>query len=130
LQALTPDAFAAFRASELDAVKLPYILIAGMVLAWAALVAFAKFPPVDRGRGTDGETEGGFAGLGKFPRYWLGVLAQFAYVGAQVGVWSFLIRYTQHNFPARWKRTRCAGCPSLSAFSLPAGSSAPCSCRA
>ena len=35
----------------------------------------------------------------KFPRYWLGVLAQFAYVGAQVGVWSFLIRYTQHNFP-------------------------------
>jgi len=95
LQALTPEAFAAFRASELDAVKLPYILIAGMVLTWAALVACAKFPPVDRG----GETEGGFAGLKTFPHYWLGVLAQFAYVGAQVGVWSFLIRYTQHNFP-------------------------------
>ena len=27
------------------------------------------------------------------------MFAQFAYVGAQVGVWSFLIRYTQHNFP-------------------------------
>jgi FHS family L-fucose permease-like MFS transporter len=27
------------------------------------------------------------------------VFAQFAYVGAQVCVWSFLIRYTQHNFP-------------------------------
>jgi FHS family L-fucose permease-like MFS transporter len=95
LQALTPGAFAAFRASELAAVKLPYILIAAMVLTWAVLVAFAKFPPIDRG----GEAEGGFAGLGKFPRYWLGVFAQFAYVGAQVGVWSFLIRYTQHNFP-------------------------------
>ena len=70
-----------------------------MVIAWALLVACAKFPPVDRGRGTNGEAEGGFGGLAKFPRYWLGVFAQFAYVGAQVGVWSFLIRYTQHNFP-------------------------------
>jgi FHS family L-fucose permease-like MFS transporter len=42
---------------------------------------------------------GGFGGLLKFPRYWLGVLAQFAYVGAQVGVWSFVIRYTQFNTP-------------------------------
>jgi len=42
---------------------------------------------------------GGFSGLKQFPRYWLGVFAQFAYVGAQVGVWSFLIRYTQFNFP-------------------------------
>jgi FHS family L-fucose permease-like MFS transporter len=99
LHALTPDAFAAFRAAELTSVKLPYILIAAMVIFWAVLVACAKFPPVDRGRGAAGESEGGFAGLLKFPRYWLGVFAQFAYVGAQVGVWSFLIRYTQHNFP-------------------------------
>ncbi|HEY6123893.1 MAG TPA: L-fucose:H+ symporter permease [Steroidobacteraceae bacterium] len=99
LQALTPEAFAAFRATELDAVKLPYICIAAMVILWALMVSVAKFPPVDRGRGADGEKEGGFRGLSKFPRYWLGVLAQFAYVGAQVGVWSFLIRYTQHNFP-------------------------------
>ena len=42
---------------------------------------------------------GGFRGLAAFPRYWLGVLAQFAYVGAQVGVWSFVIRYTQFNTP-------------------------------
>jgi FHS family L-fucose permease-like MFS transporter len=97
LLALTPEAFAAFRAAELDSVKLPYILIAAMVIVWALLVALVKFPPVDRGRGGS-ETEGGFGGLMHFPRYWLGVLAQFAYVGAQVGVWSFLIRYTQHNF--------------------------------
>jgi FHS family L-fucose permease-like MFS transporter len=97
LQALTPDAFAAFRAAELASVKLPYACIAAMVICWAVLVACAKFPPVDRGG--HGEAEGGFGGLAKFPRYWLGVLAQFAYVGAQVGVWSFLIRYTQHNFP-------------------------------
>jgi len=97
LQAMTPDAFAAFRAAELASVKLPYICIAAMVIFWAVLVACVRFPPVDRGG--DGEQEGGFGGLAKFPRYWLGVFAQFGYVGAQVGVWSFLIRYTQHNFP-------------------------------
>jgi FHS family L-fucose permease-like MFS transporter len=92
---MAPAALAAFRASELSAVQLPYIIIAAMVLFWAVLVAVVKFPPVDQPRGS----EGGFAGLAKFPRYWLGVIAQFAYVGAQVGVWSFLIRYNQFNFP-------------------------------
>jgi FHS family L-fucose permease-like MFS transporter len=53
----------------------------------------------------DGAREaGGFSGLSKFPRYWLGVFAQFAYVGAQVGVWSFMIRYTQFNFPETAER--------------------------
>ena len=95
LQAMAPAALEAFRASELSSVRLPYIIIASMVLFWALLVAVVKFPPVDQPRGS----EGGFGGLSRFPRYWLGVFAQFAYVGAQVGVWSFLIRYTQYNFP-------------------------------
>jgi MFS transporter, FHS family, L-fucose permease len=95
LQSMTPVALEAFRSSELAAVKLPYIIIAALVLTWAALVAMVKFPPVDAPRGS----EGGFGGLKNFPRYWLGVFAQFAYVGAQVGVWSFLIRYNQFNFP-------------------------------
>ena len=33
------------------------------------------------------------------------MFAQFAYVGAQVGVWSFLIRYTQHNFPGTTEKS-------------------------
>jgi FHS family L-fucose permease-like MFS transporter len=98
--ALEPAALAAWRHGELAAVKLPYLGIAAVVLLWALLVALAKFPPLDEPR-TDGSvaTSGGFRGLRKFPRYWFGVLAQFAYVGAQVCVWSFLIRYTMFNFP-------------------------------
>ena len=98
---MKPAAHAAWRASELAAVKLPYLGIACVVLIWALLVAIAKFPPLDAPRRADdaAPAEGGFGGLAAFPRYWLGVFAQFAYVGAQVGVWSFLIRYTQHNFP-------------------------------
>jgi FHS family L-fucose permease-like MFS transporter len=98
--AMEPAAQAAWRAGELAAVKLPYLGIACVVLIWAVLVATAKFPALAR-RVEEDEAipAAGFGGLARFPRYWLGVFAQFAYVGAQVGVWSFLIRYTQFNFP-------------------------------
>lgn len=99
IRAMEPAARAAWQASELAAVKLPYLGIAALVLLWALIVAITKFPPIAlRGAGAEHST-GGFAGLLKFPRYCLGVFAQFAYVGAQVCVWSFIIRYAQHNFP-------------------------------
>jgi FHS family L-fucose permease-like MFS transporter len=100
MHAMAPAAQAAWRTSELAAVKLPYLGIACVVLLWALLVAMAKFPPLAQRVSSDAEPDaGGFRGLLEFPRYWLGVLAQFAYVGAQVGVWSFMIRYTQFNAP-------------------------------
>ena len=100
VQAMEPAAQAAWRASELAAVKLPYLGIACVVLLWALLVAITKFPPLAQRVPADtDESAAGFSGLGAFPRYWLGVFAQFAYVGAQVGVWSFVIRYTQFNTP-------------------------------
>jgi len=99
IRALEPAAQATWRAGELAAVKLPYLGIACVVLIWALLVAIAKFPAMARRLESDEAVPaGGFSGLSRFPRYWLGVFAQFAYVGAQVGVWSFLIRYTQFNF--------------------------------
>src|SRR4029078_12071325 len=97
---MEPAAQAAWRAGELAAVKLPYLGIACLVLLWALLVAIAKFPPLAQRVAADADTgAGGFRGLLAFRRYWLGVLAQFAYVGAQVGVWSFVIRYTQFTHP-------------------------------
>jgi FHS family L-fucose permease-like MFS transporter len=103
---MEPAAQATWRASELAAVKLPYLGIACVVLIWAVLVAIAKFPAMARRLEADeAAPAGGFSGLSKFPRYWLGVFAQFAYVGAQVGVWSFLIRYTQFNFPGTSERS-------------------------
>jgi MFS transporter, FHS family, L-fucose permease len=99
IQAMEPAARSAWQASELAAVKLPYMGIACVVLLWALLVGITKFPPLARRVTEDAESAGGFSGLKAFPRYWLGVLAQFAYVGAQVGVWSFVIRYTQFNTP-------------------------------
>jgi len=106
IRAMEPAAQATWRASELAAVKLPYLGIATVVLVWAVLVAIAKFPAMARRlEADDAVPAGGFSGLSQFPRYWLGVFAQFAYVGAQVGVWSFLIRYTQFNFPGTSERS-------------------------
>jgi MFS transporter, FHS family, L-fucose permease len=100
IQGMEPAARSAWQASELAAVKLPYMGIAAVVLLWALLVGITKFPPLARRLTEDTDpAAGGFSGLKAFPRYWLGVLAQFAYVGAQVGVWSFVIRYTQFNTP-------------------------------
>jgi FHS family L-fucose permease-like MFS transporter len=99
IQAMEPAAQAAWRAAELSAVKLPYLGIGCVVLLWALLVAIAKFPPLATRAAEAERKDGGFAGLAAFPHYWFGVLAQFAYVGAQVGVWSFVIRYTQFNAP-------------------------------
>jgi len=98
--AMEPGALAAWRATELAAVKLPYLGIGGVVLLWALLVAITRFPPLaTRGAAEEGGGSAGFAGLGAYTHYWFGVLAQFAYVGAQVGVWSFVIRYTVFNSP-------------------------------
>jgi len=100
IRAMEPAALEAWRAGELAAVKLPYLGIAAVVLLWALLVAVARFPPLaQRGAVDAGTSSGGFSGLRAFPKYWRGVFAQFAYVGAQVGIWSFVIRYTQFNTP-------------------------------
>ena len=46
----------------------------------------------------------GFSALFKHKHFWYGVVAQFFYVGAQVGIWSYVIRYTQFNFPGTTER--------------------------
>ena len=98
--------------------------IAAMVLLWALLVALAKFPPVDAAAGDEHGRR--LPRPEQFPRYWLGVFAQFAYVGAQVGVWSFLIRYTQYNFPGTIEKEALRWLPISLACSSPGGSSARC----
>jgi FHS family L-fucose permease-like MFS transporter len=82
------------------AVVWPYMGIGVCILLWALLVAKVKFPPVATARVEKGSGEaGGFLKLFAYPRFLFGVMAQFFYVAAQVGVWSFTIRYTQHAVP-------------------------------
>jgi MFS transporter, FHS family, L-fucose permease len=85
--------------AEARSVQAPYLVIGLIVLAWAALVLVVKFPPVATAREAREEKGAGFAGLVRYGHFLWAVAAQFFYVGAQVCVWSYLIRYTQHALP-------------------------------
>jgi FHS family L-fucose permease-like MFS transporter len=88
------------RAAQAAAVRLPYLLIAIVVLGWAGLILATRFPAAATRGSTEGEgARGDYRALLARPRYLAGVAAQFFYVGAQVGVWSFLIRYTGAALP-------------------------------
>jgi MFS transporter, FHS family, L-fucose permease len=105
LAAMTPDARAAYFASESAAVQTPYLVIGTIVAIWALLVLVTRFPKtIDH----DADRSGGFAHLGKLMRnrlFVFSVIAQFFYVGAQVGVWSFLIRYAQDTVPGTLEKS-------------------------
>jgi len=79
-------------------VLVPYSIIALVVLFWAFLLARTRFPAVAT---EERETHplSDFGALLRRPAYLFGVFAQFAYVGAQVGVWSYLIRYIGSALP-------------------------------
>ncbi|MEO6361520.1 MAG: L-fucose:H+ symporter permease [Sphingomicrobium sp.] len=89
----------AFYAQETQAVVGPYVGIGLFVLAWAAFVAFTRFPESATRRAADDPDQLGLGealgGLRHKPKLLLAVVAQFFYVGAQVGVWSYTIRYAQ-----------------------------------
>ncbi|ESQ75533.1 L-fucose:H+ symporter permease [Asticcacaulis sp. AC402] len=100
LGTMTEAARQAFYISEVKAVQGPYLVIGIVVLAWAALVLFSKFPAAATNNAEEdaGEEVGFVRSIGRLfekPRFLVGVVAQFFYVGAQVGIWSYMIRYGQ-----------------------------------
>ena len=106
LAAMSPAAIDAWRAQEAAAVQLPYLVIGLGVLFWALLIALTRFPAATEGR-EDSKGIGNLARFGELlrrPRYLLGVFAQFCYVGAQVGIWSYTIRYVQAELPGTSER--------------------------
>lgn len=102
IAAMTEKARAAYYAAEAHAVQIPYLIIAIVILVVAVLVYFTKFPEVRQAKSAAGHKVDMLKSLGrliKVKHFRTGVLAQFLYVGAQVGVWSFLIYYIQYAVP-------------------------------
>ena len=103
ISAMSPEQSAAYSAMEASRVRGPYLAITALFLLVAALLYFARLPEI---REVGGEI---LPEMQKAPRnHWeiwrykhlvKGVVAQFFYVGAQVGVTSFVIRFTQHTLP-------------------------------
>jgi len=101
LAAMNPAQLQAYQAMEANTVRIPYLVITGVFLAVAMLILFSNLPEVQE---EDGETksaagEKGLRGVWPYKHLLKGVLAQFFYVGAQVGVASFVIRFAQYSMP-------------------------------
>lgn len=100
--------------ADASAVRLPYLFIALVVLAWTALLAMTPFPAAATIATQGGGSHlAGYGTLLRRPRYVAGVAAQFFYVGAQVGIWSYLIRYVGTALP-EVDEQRAAGLLTLS----------------
>jgi FHS family L-fucose permease-like MFS transporter len=87
--------YGSFLQHETLRVVKPYIGLALFAMAWAFLIIKVKFPKFDAEKNTTHDAKSNFKDLLKFSNFWKGVLAQFFYVGAQVGTWSYFIPYVQ-----------------------------------
>jgi FHS family L-fucose permease-like MFS transporter len=87
--AMEPGALDAYLANEALAVRVPYLIIGLIVLTAAALFLRIHLPEIQDTDDGDGARD-----PMAWRRLWRGVAAQFCYVGAQVGVASFFIRFS------------------------------------
>jgi len=73
----------------------PYLVLGAVALLWAVLVVLTKFPPTGA-EDVSREDAGPAKDVPLFQRHFVfAVLAQFLYVGAQVGTWSYFIPYVE-----------------------------------
>src|ERR1700721_104825 len=101
LSAMTSAQLQAYEVAEANTVKGPYLVIAALFLAVAALIFFSQLPEVREAGDAEATPNAveGLRGLWPYKHLLKGVLAQFFYVGAQVGVASFVIRFAQYSMP-------------------------------
>lgn len=105
LAAMDAIARAAFMHSEAAAVQMPYLVIGLGVIAWAVVILLTRFPSVAAGEEGASSERGVLKRLLRDRRFLGAIAAQFFYVGAQVAVFSHMIRYTLATTPGaedRW----------------------------
>jgi FHS family L-fucose permease-like MFS transporter len=107
---LTPQQVAVMQAAntyepylrrETMRVVVPYLVVGMVALLWAFMIYRTKFPAIAREHendahcGEDAQDHGSFRELLRYPNFLFAIVAQFLYVGAQVGTWSYFIQYVQ-----------------------------------
>ena len=90
----TEGSYAAYLRFETLRVVEPYLFLGAVALVWALFILIKKFPAI-HSEHEDGGDHGRFRDLIRYPHFRFAVLAQFMYVGAQVGTWSYFIQYVQ-----------------------------------
>ncbi|RLE04022.1 MAG: L-fucose:H+ symporter permease [Candidatus Aminicenantes bacterium] len=91
--AMSPEMLRQIQSQELAAVMGPYVAVAFVLIIIWILIAVNKNMPRASDAGSPLHLRGSLVRLFRRRHYVWGVIAQFFYVGAQIGVWSFTIRY-------------------------------------
>jgi FHS family L-fucose permease-like MFS transporter len=89
--------YSAYLRSETMRVVAPYMVLGVVVILWAILIAFTRFPKMAGESLAEGESHGSFRDLLRYPSFLLAIFTQFMYVGAQIGTWSYFIQYIQDS---------------------------------
>lgn len=98
LAAMTHEQLTAYQVSEANMVKIPYLCITAVFLFVAVLIFLTKLPEIHESQ-ADAAAAARLSGTLAHPHLIKGVIAQFLYVGAQVGVASFIIRFAEFTLP-------------------------------
>ena len=103
LESMDPAALEAFRVAEAKAVQWPYIIIALIVLSVALLIYRTKMPIIEE---EEGSSRMVFSKrIFKNRHLIFAIIAQFFYVGAQVGIWSYFIDFMIDVVPGTPEKT-------------------------
>src|SRR6267154_4168285 len=87
--------YEAYLRTETIRVVKPYLVIGLIAMIWAVLILRTKFPSIQSEHENSQGDHGRIRDLLGYPHFLLAVLAEFLYVGAQVGTWSYFIQYVQ-----------------------------------
>lgn len=104
IAAMSPAQLEAYRAMEAGMLRGPYLTIAGIFVFMAVVFWRAHLPEVADGAGGVDDPSG-LRHIWAHRHLIRGVVAQFLYVGAQVGVASFVIRFVQRAMPGTPEKT-------------------------
>lgn len=92
IEAMSSPELEAFLAAEANLVKPPYLVLGAILVLIALIVTFIQLPTIKEEQGGDKKP---LLDILKFKHTLYGVGAEFFYVGAEVGIVSFMIRYAK-----------------------------------
>ena len=91
----TQHTYEVYLRSETLRVVKPYLVIGAIAILWAMVILRTRFPAIQSEHENESGDRGHFRDLFRYPHFLFAVVAQFFYVGAQVGTWSYFISYVQ-----------------------------------
>jgi MFS transporter, FHS family, L-fucose permease len=87
--------YEAYLKTETLRVIKPYVILGIVCFLFALIILGTKFPAIQSEHEQSSGDHGHFRRLFGYRHFLLAVIAQFLYVGAQVGTWSYFIQYVE-----------------------------------